>query len=471
VSKLIKIFIFLFFVFFNINYSFAINNKSKQSDCLIYVILNLHCHKESQIKICDIIHFLKQKHKNNFKVIGVEGSFGLIKTDPLSSIKSKVAKNAMINYMLDRGELNGAELYTIKYPGQVKLYGVEDKMYYEKNFNQLCKSFIQEKNIEDKFVELKKSIQRGKDVLYIDELKEFENIVSMYKQNKISLRQYVNYLEKFLKDNRIKYQLTDNVKLLKKTFELEKNIDLNQVQREANYFVRRLDNMIPDSQRKELVKIFKDNKDSYYITLKRILDKNKISYLEYENLNSYFEYLEYKERIDNINLLSELDELRFKIEDKLVIGNDAKKVLMCDRYTDILNKYIHNEASFRETQIWEAKRTEYYKSANEIIPKLRYKNIFTDIQKYLIDAEENMKGFYKLANKRNEIMVNNMVSRLKEENSSVGVMVVGGYHSEGIAQILRSKGIAYKVLIPKISTKYDKNIYKKRLEEQKNIFE
>jgi hypothetical protein len=74
-----------------------------------------------------------------------------------------------------------------------------------------------------------------------------------------------------------------------------------------------------------------------------------------------------------------------------------------------------------------------------------------------------MKKFYRLAEKRNELMLKNMLFKLPK--NKVGVIVVA-FHTQGIVEILRARGVKYKVITPMIKDPVNENKYIDAIKEQ-----
>jgi len=122
----------------------------------IYVIENLHCNRVVQENINEIIEDIKDKEGDKLKTIAVEGSWGQIDTASLKNIKNEKVKNSLINFFLDNGYLNGAELYSVKHPKEkVEVYGIEEPKLYAENFKTLYGVMLEKEKTNDR---------RGRDV-------------------------------------------------------------------------------------------------------------------------------------------------------------------------------------------------------------------------------------------------------------------------------------------------------------------
>ena len=84
-------------------------------------------------------------------------------------------------------------------------------------------------------------------------------------------------------------------------------------------------------------------------------------------------------------------------------------------------------------------------------------------------AKENMDEFYRLAEKRNEVMASKVLERgMKKEE--VRVIILGGYHASGVKDILRASGVSFDEILPRSSEKNDKSLYQKRVKLQGERF-
>ncbi|MFH1714663.1 MAG: hypothetical protein ABH857_00490, partial [Elusimicrobiota bacterium] len=405
----------------------------------VFCIQNLHCHKEAQNKISQIINLLKTAYGERLSVMGLEGESGNVDLSLLAGIPDKNIKDEVVNYFLDRGELTGPALFAIRNPNCINIIGLEDEELYNKNLKQLYDSLFYQNGLEGVLNKLRRQIDRGKDIVYPSDLREFEK-------------------------NYSKYNLAEQIQYLKKT--------------------------APDLG----------------VSLENL----------YQNLMSFDKGF----RNNPILLIQEMNELEYIIKKSMLKGrNDGQRILYCDRYLDLLNKLLSNNVSVYDYENWQKGKKRFYEFADIMIGKLSVNNTFAEYKDIIDRAVTNMQDFYNLAEKRNEVMVGNLLKQqpcypefdcpvkggsrstkneyltktpdqvrsdinvrhenareitLSSRNSSphndinknISIMVLGGFHIKGVTQILRSRGISYAVINPNITKKYDKNIYLARLEEE-----
>ncbi|MCK5450531.1 MAG: hypothetical protein KAI70_02050 [Candidatus Omnitrophica bacterium] len=100
-------------------------------------------------------------------------------------------------------------------------------------------------------------------------------------------------------------------------------------------------------------------------------------------------------------------------------------------------------------------------------------NLNCDMYEIPIDVRENipnMINFYEIAMKRDEALIDNTLKRMEEEGKSKSVLIAGGFHTRGIKDLLKKKGVSYVVVTPKI-TKDVETPYIKVLTNQRTSLE
>ncbi|MFH1752969.1 MAG: hypothetical protein ABH875_02190, partial [Candidatus Omnitrophota bacterium] len=71
-----------------------------------------------------------------------------------------------------------------------------------------------------------------------------------------------------------------------------------------------------------------------------------------------------------------------------------------------------------------------------------------DLSKIFNDLPQAM-DFYRTAEKRNSAILANTITTMKERGQNVAALITGGYHSQGITELLRQNRTSYIVILPK----------------------
>jgi hypothetical protein len=179
-----------------------------------------------------------------------------------------------------------------------------------------------------------------------------------------------------------------------------------------------------------------------------------------ENIRQVIQFNRITENISEIKLITEIEKLTYEIKNKIVESKGAsEQIFNSEEYLKKLQLFVNNELT-NTTQI----NPINIEDIKELDKKISSENYISENENKLNEISKYMERFYDLAEKRNEIMVDNLDKNMSDK---IGIMIVGGYHINGITEILRGKGISYEVIIPNVAqTKQNKNIYETRLKEQ-----
>ncbi|MFC1566916.1 hypothetical protein ACFL4A_03640 [bacterium] len=437
----------------------------------IFVILDLHCHTEAQENIEKIICMIKRKEKNKKILVGIEGDTGYIDTSLVANISDKKLKETIFKELFDKGLITGAEAYDIKHRNQAILYGIEDVAVYEQNVRELYKG-LQNNGWHEEIASLRAEIKQRKKI-YNRRLIMIEKEQEKYEKGYMNIARYIRNIScktKIIPD-RNKYK---NIRLYLKAEEIMRKIKINAVNTEALNVSRRISGNLTKKEIKALEESKKKNGYEYYEILKNIVRaRNILLGKSYQNLEAYFRWLETKEKIDELMLNEEIGEYVYSIKELSASSDEMKETIFMSRYIELAEAYITNSASVRMCEEFESKEKEFY----GLLEKNRIRLSKTK------EKIMEMKRFYDTAMKRNEIMVTNLLelphppSLPKRGSRKVlphySIMLVGGFHRDGITKQLRTQGIGYSVIVPNVTKGIDKaqRIYKDRLEKTMRILE
>ncbi|MFC1485171.1 hypothetical protein ACFL5N_01815, partial [bacterium] len=416
----------------------------------IIIIQDIHCDPNVQENIYKIIQKLKQTYKNDLKVIGVEGTPQVeIKPEIFSKIPDKEIREKVTKKYVNTGYVTGEEWYKIMNPGKITLEGIEDEKVYNENFMALYKSLNYREELEALFEKLEKGYERAKKYLYIGDIKELEEKAREYENPKIGLGEYLRFLDKKIVEHGINLEREyPNVKMYMKKSEIEEKLNTGLIQNDVKYLMRRLSEILTEKELKILRERREESANEYYKELKRIIEKRRIEVTGiYKHLLEYFKYMEIDEKIDEMKLMEEVEELEYEIKSK-EIGDreDIRGLLMNEESVEIYKRYIWNKASTRDVEECERdlrKLEELEKYSGKILRK----DFIAEQKEELERALANMGVFYRAAEKRNEIMGQNILGT-ETRGSKVKCMIVGGYHTEGLKNYLKSRGKSYEVIMP-----------------------
>jgi glutamine---fructose-6-phosphate transaminase (isomerizing) len=431
---------------------------------LIINIQDAHCNFEAQTNISLILDALVA---NGLKVVALEGSTGEIDPSLFTTFPDEDIRKEVATYFMKQGKINGAEYLAITSKNPPELYGAETKEYYLANLAAFTNTLQDRERLKTACASVKRILEKLKEHIFSRELKEFDQKGASYLNGNIDLTDYCGYLRQMADSKKLPVGKFVNLGLLYKAFGLEKEIDFNKVDDERSSVISSLESALSKAELDELFSQsvnFKSGKASaakYYVYLRQLSVAKGIDFKKYPNLDLYTEYLIIYGKMDNANLLKEIAALEEAIKDKLLTNDDQRSLEKLSRNIKLLDSMLDIAMSKEDVEYYKRNKNEFHSLTfvNFIKDKARKYNILSDydpnfslVDKYLPDLE----NFYRIADTRDDAIIENTLKRMDEGKIQVAALITGGYHTEGIAQRLRNRGISYIVIAPRI-TKVDQN--------------
>ena len=440
--------------FFSDKYGKVVSYNNNFSSTVVINIQDLHCDYSAQKNIAAIIDEISKKY--NINNVYVEGGIDGIDTSFLSNINPQYKKD-ILERLLKDGKLTGTEYYSAMNDKTQLLKGVEEKDVYLDNIIRLNdiinlkkENFAYLSNINREIDFLKSKYLKSKNKNFDKLVKQSENkeisqeqfIIKLFnyaKQNNISLKNYENlkiYLSLFdspVKNKKVQKELVEVLAVIKKSLSYD----------EYNQFVKLTSNLSDIQKIGSFVKNF---------CIENNIDLNKI----YPNLNEFFILKEQSIRCNPIELVKEERKLIDLIRTSLSETETELEVAYLSDFEHFYNGYL--SASLTAAQ-WEYVKLGLDKF-KDLYAKYSISNDVAKLEKY----SELLTQFYDVNTERNTIFVQKMgldkvaaVSRTVADTDilssakKIVVLVAGGYHTDGINEILNKKGISNITITPNIA--------------------
>ncbi|MFC1546220.1 protein kinase [bacterium] len=454
-----------------------ISNKNTN----IILIEDLHCNPNVQRNISSIISSIKNTFQNQFSIIGLEGTPNVeINTNFLGAIPVKKIKNKVVNYFVDRGYISGAELYMINNnPEHIHLFGLENSIVYDNGFMSLYRSYMYRSRLNKSITKIDQALNYVKRFLYTKPMLEIDRMKTLHKNNLINLHDYILFLKKNADQLKIPFDKQyPNLRFIIESSKLIKIINLDTVDLEIHAVIRHLNKILTPDEKREIEKYINMSIKTLAGYIHDFTIRNKIELgIDFKETKKYFNYLNYEKSIDYVQAFEELKNIEYLLKHKMSLNfNDTQDLLWCSNYFTLMKNYLNNKITHKETESWLANKDLFFEKLQKLADKMFVTNYFRQSIDLFKEALENMDGFYSVTNKRNEILVQNMQKHLLQDKgagtqkSELGIMVAGGYHRQGITDILRSMGISYHVITPTITDIKHEDLYVRRIREQYTWF-
>ena len=443
-----------------------------------------HGYYEAQKNASELLKLISNQNKNNLQnisknskekksafLIGVEGASDRVNPDWLSLFPSDSIKEQTAERLLKEGEIAGEEyLAILSEPGSLLILGIEDREIYQANLKtrklidaDRAKIASRIEGLEDRFAQIKKQI-------YSRSLLELDRVSLQFENQKIALKDYAGYLKTAAPASISSYPALDSYQ---KLTDLEHQISSDAVEIETKKLVAALQEKLDASVLKSLAQMSLDFRlgkikaQRYYQGLIE-LAKN-VSFAA-PHLQHYALYLDQSQNVDIHMLEIELKHLEQSLWNELTKNDsEARHLSLASQQLRLQKKFWSEKlapadwiyylncqkqyASSSKTGAWQnelwsldqtasAFEKQLYLSPSK---KIDFKTILPYAQlKFLQES------YYKLAIQRDSAMANHALEQAKKNQQNLMVVIAGGYHTQGMLEVYRQKGISYAVVRPQL---------------------
>jgi len=379
-----------------------------EKEKLVIAIQDAHGIYDAQKNIKAVIEELQNEY--GFVLVALEGGAGkgdytLFRTFP----DKEVAQKQVDKYMR-RAELTGGEAAAILNPKEGVFYGVEDPTLYFENRNSFLKALDYKISNLHTLLLIKRKLDKIRDEIYPKKLKDFHKKEWEYKNERISLVEFLEALENEGKP----VALEEKYPNLSLIFEVKGIRAENLTKEELKEKEKKLLSEVETKKLFDEIKMFSEE-----IKQSVIVNEAKQSHVEdVKTLTAFYGRLE---------ILKNLSALQITHDD--------------------YNYYLEHEDEFK------------------------FLNFIEFLDKYQDSINLKLrlgpaKAFYRDAVKRDGALYKNLIKAMDEEGVDKAIIVAGGFHTSGIKDRLESDNFSYIITSPHIDRIPEENPYFKVIQGQ-----
>lgn len=437
-------------------YGKVLSCNNNLSNTVVINIQDLHCDYFVQRNIASLIDEISKKYKIND--VFVEGGIGEIDTSFLAGINQQYKQNILDN-LLKEGKLTGTEYYSAM-TGKVNLLkGVEDKKIYLENIIRLTDIIKSKEEVSAYLSKINKEIDFLKAKYLKSKNKNFDKLVKQNENKEITQEQFITNLFNYAKSNNISLRNYKNLQIYLSLFKY--SVNNQKVQKELVKLLGDVKQALSYDEYNKLIDLtskFTDIQVLGFFIKDFCKEKNINLSKTYPNLNNFLALKESALECNPIQLVKEERALIDVIRTYLSENQTELEITYLSDFEQFYKGYL--SASLTATQ-WEYVKLGLNKF-KELYEKYSIENDVAKLEKY----SKELSAFYDVNSDRNDIFVKNMNLNKKttqknvDKNSSISdvlsnarriiVLVAGGYHTDGINEILNKKGITNITITPNI---------------------
>ncbi len=437
----------------------------------VLIAQDIHANYEAQNNIAQIMQFLQTgKTRGNFQLMALEGADAQVDPFLFKAMDDEAIRSQLIDYFMKEGSITGAERYLIEAKVPAKGIGVEDADAYMENLDHFRKSHEQKEGIREDLQVVQNFLSKLKPLVFTDELKEMSQKAYEFSESKIQFTDYCALLKEIARRQGVNTESHKNFNLVNQMMDLEQAYDRDKVQDEKTKLVEAIQTKLVKEDAKvllEKVLLFKLGKISnaeFYGNVLQMAEKCRIDLAAYPNVGKFAESTRLFDQINVADVSKECEEIALKIKETMYKNPEQRDLDQLDMRVATMNRLLDLSLT-REELVWYESNSGAW--AGEAIANFLQKmsknygipiEITEDI-KTISERFLEMHGFYEVAKKRDEIMLEKTLAAMDGEKKKAAVLVVGGFHSKGVSEKLRAKGISYAIVTPRFMQDDSEKVY------------
>ncbi|HNX91285.1 MAG TPA: hypothetical protein PKG81_05475, partial [Candidatus Omnitrophota bacterium] len=425
-------------------------------------VQDAHSSLAAQESIASLLDSLMTNYDMEF--VAIEGAVGYVDTSILRSYPDKDVRKETAKYLMREGRMGAGEFFEITCGNEnVTLYGIEDEKLYRANIDSFREIALERTGDIDGINKAIEQLKSVSDKVYSDDLKKIAGNAELHRDGKLNFVDHWKTLEPIIRKHEIDTAKYPALMKLLEAIDIEKNIDFKKANNERRTLIDELGKVLNKKQMEELVLksvAYKNNKVSqtmFHKYLVELAEENGMPADKYENLIKFARYVTIYEAVDIIQLYAEMSAVESDAREKVYRNDDERKVFEMIYMLRLLKQLYAMETNNGEYLYFKAHNSEL--SAEKYVSFIKYVCGKYSVpvtggydMNVIFGGIPGAMKFYEIAAARNNAMINNTLNRMNKEGKHVAALITGGYHSEGLIDLMKAKKLSYLVVAPKYDT-------------------
>lgn len=418
----------------------------------VVLIQDVHLNTEAQTNIATVLQELINQAQVG--AVGVEGSFTTFDFAPYRKYPNKNLTKAIVDDMVRQNLLAAPSYVGITSQAEPPAFiGVDDAQHYEANVNALYDARDQKPTVLKTLAKAREELETKKARAFSKELKSFDDLRLTYHQGRVGLGEYLITLSRYNVDRDFA------IEQFLEAYNMEQNLDLKRVETERKRVIEQLTQKLSDDEVATLLtnsvayRMGKLSFGAYYQGLEQLCKTKDISLRQTPHFQNYIRYVLLSDGIKAEALFDAVEKMESDITDKLAITPEEKSLVTQSEWVLLAEKLIDFSLTPKEWRRYSSPRFfngEAKRGINLVAFEAFYRE--ADIRSEKI-TERLLLGHPEVA-KATEGSQRSFVVKNTPQDDRPKVLVLGGFHSPHVAQMLREKNISYITVSPKL-TKVD----------------
>ena len=473
----------------------ALNSKP-----FVLHIQDIHANPGAQRQVYQLLKSLGVQHKTQAKgelLVGLEGAKGRLFPRYFHFFNSlPKVNNIIVEDLFEKGEVSGAELLAWEESRSKKklplsFYGVENVDLYRENLKIYQGLFAEKSVIEEKLKIIFSYVESLRSKVLSEAARDFLKERKRRKEGKYEGREatpqllsYIPYLSKQANDV-LQINLEDAIEQVRfpqmtrflTIAQIEKKINHEVAEEERTEVFSHLRKKVKSKQGKLLLNKI-ENLQPGTPHLRRTLEDfwelaehNQINLLSFSEFLKKMGILILNSELEAEALFLEMERLESWIMEKLAVTKEEQSFVRFLDHSDLLEQLLKLELNRKSWKKINAIpfRVKPSRLLNELTSfnRLEISKQITENFESLTSIYERALQFYEVAEARDRALLDHL---FEEAKGPYAILISGGFHSQGLTDLMKAQGVGYAVLRPTMKELEDLHLAEKVfLDENANV--
>ncbi|MBI4395985.1 MAG: hypothetical protein HY548_02745, partial [Elusimicrobia bacterium] len=335
----------------------------KSVDGLVFIVQDAHGNLGAQKNIAGIVESLSPADGAKPLLVGVEGAHGPLDFAPYRALPHKDITKDIADYFLRNTLVNGWEYVGLTTPNLPFFWGVEDARLYLDNVQILQDAFQLQPRVLELQKQLALDVQRRKEQTFNPALKELDDAITLYSQERISLAEYLGRLTSASSIDEYT-QTGSTIRRFLEAQAIEESLDFQRVEEERLDLARELAQKLPagelDNLRKAnaAYKMKTVSDGDFYDYLRALCARHGVKLAKWREMDRYIRYVLLAESITGESLFEEIESLKARRLKTLSMTPQERELLTLCEDIRLLGTLFSLGFNPQEKKTYQARRQE-----------------------------------------------------------------------------------------------------------------
>ncbi|MBN1586565.1 MAG: SIS domain-containing protein [Candidatus Omnitrophica bacterium] len=441
---------------------------------------DLHTQAEAQRNNASIIEHMIEDC--GLALVCVEGAAGLVDTSLVGNYPDAAVRQAVADTFMEGGEITGEEYLAMTQHPDMLIWGVEEpELYFRNGLLYLANLRIGEE-AQPTLVELERALDKLAEAVYSPELKELSDTRRSFEAKTLPFGGYTEFLMQKANEHGVATpQIAPNLNRLSEAMQLEAQMDSAKADQEARTLLQGLTGLFSTKGNQASLQKLLGLSVSYREGTKTALEFYEELFSIYKEnagavdvsvagVEKLIEYLKVSESIETSQLFSEMNALYSATQEALFQTGDQRTVAQLTSARKDLKELYSLGFSSRDWAGYQAAperfRTANFQQEIERLSAANNINVMVNWPRAVARIDRTLpalEAFYTVAQNRDTAMAEKTLAKMQELGVDRAILIAGGFHTRGMMDLLKERGISYKVAAPNAVSEMDKERYHQML--------